>query len=150
MQDRFFDDSRNIFDFDVPVENALRVNRDARPVLALIQAPRRVGSHQWPQPARFDLGLEGVPQGFRTIRITTPARVVGSTLIAADKKMMREGGHVSGYFSNLTHEIWVTNWLSDANDRCAFVAKRGVLLAGNVASEASPTRNTLKSFERFS
>src|SRR5689334_18449393 len=101
--------------------------------------------------------------------------MTGSTLIAADKQMMGEGGHghwpfvgsstfrrrvhgilppkggiTNGYLSNSTHEICVTNWLSDANDRCTFVAKRGVLLAGNVASEASPTRNTLKSFERFS
>lgn len=40
VQDRFFDDVRNVFDFDMPVENALRVNRDTRPVLALVQAPR--------------------------------------------------------------------------------------------------------------
>ena len=93
VQDRFFDDPWNVFDFDMPVENPLRVNRDTRPVLTLVQTPGRVGSHERPQPARFDFRLEGVPQCFRTFRITTSARVAGSTLIAADKKMMRECGH---------------------------------------------------------
>ena len=36
VQDRLFDDPRNVFDFDMPVENALRVNRDTRPMLALV------------------------------------------------------------------------------------------------------------------
>src|SRR5207249_1509077 len=39
---------------------------------------------------------------------------------------------------------------SAANETCALVANRGVALAGNVASVASPTRNTSKSFDRFS
>ena len=37
-----------------------------------------------------------------------------------------------------------------ANEMCALVANRGVALAGNVASVASPTKNTLKSFDKFS
>src|SRR5262245_23062282 len=49
-----------------------------------------------------------------------------------------------------THDTCVIRWLSDANDTAALVAKRGVALAGNVASVASPTRKTLKSFARFS
>lgn len=150
VQDRFFDDPWNIFDFDMPVENALRINRDTRPVLALVETAGRVGSHERPQSARFDLGLESISQRFRPFRVATPALMARSALIATDEQMVRERGHFGGYFSNLIHEICVTNWLSDANDRCALVAKRGVLLAGNVASEASPTRNTLKSFERFS
>jgi len=149
-QDRFFNDARNIFNFDVPVEDALRINRDTRPMLALVQTAGSVGSHERPQPACLDLGLEGISQRFRPFGVATPAWMTGSALITTDKQMVRECGHFSCYFSNLTHEICVTNWLSDANDRCAFVAKRGVLFAGKVASEASPTRNTLKSFERFS
>ena len=176
VQDRFFDDARNIFDFDVTVEDPLRVNRDTRTVLALIETAGGVGSYKWAESAGFDLSLERIPQRFGTCGITTAAWMTGSTLIAADKQMMSKCGHGrlsspyrdregaacsttaapsrsrygSVYSSNLIHEICVTNWLSDANDRCAFVAKRGVLLAGNVASEASPTRKTLKSFDRFS
>ena len=37
----------------------------------------------------------------------------------------------------------------DANEMAALVACFGESLAGNVASVASPTRNTLKSFDRF-
>ena len=117
LQDRFFDDPWNISDFDMPVENSLRVNRDTRPVLTLIQTPGCVGSNERPQPARLDLGLDGIPQRFRPFGIATAARMAGSTLIAADEQMVRECGHIGGYFSNLIHEICVTNWLSDANDR---------------------------------
>ena len=46
VQDRFFNDARNIFDFDVTVEDPLRVNRDTRTVLALIETAGRVGSDQ--------------------------------------------------------------------------------------------------------
>ena len=94
VQDRFFNDTRNIFDFDVPVENPLRVNHDTRAVFALVQTTGCVGSHERPQPARLDFSLEGIPQRFRPFLIATPARVAGSTLIAADEKMMREGRHV--------------------------------------------------------
>lgn len=117
VQDRFFNDARNIFDFDVPVENSLRVNRDTRPVLTLVQTAGRVGSHERSQPPRFDLGLEGVPQRFRSFRIAATARMARSALIATDEQMVRERGHFGDYFSNLIHEICVINWLSDANDR---------------------------------
>src|SRR5262249_39159474 len=52
-------------------------------------------------------------------------------------------------FAYLTHDTCVTSWFSAAYEIAALVAKRGVALAGNVASVASPTRNTLKSFDRF-
>ncbi len=94
VQDRFFDDARNVFDFDVPVENTLRVNRDTRPMLALVQTSRRVGSHERPQPARFDLRFEDIPQRFRAFGIAAPARMAGRTLIAADEYVVRERGHV--------------------------------------------------------
>ena len=50
---------------------------------------------------------------------------------------------------SLTQETWVTSWLSAANEIDALTACRGEVLDGKVASEASPTRKTLKSFERF-
>ena len=93
VQDRFFDDARNIFHFDVTVEDPLRVNRDARTVLTLIETAGRVGSDQRAESARFDFRFEGVPQRFRPFGIAAPARVTGSTLIATDKQMMRESGH---------------------------------------------------------
>ena len=40
-------------------------------------------------------------------------------------------------------------WSSAARETAALVAKRGLGLAGKVASVASPTRKTLKSFARF-
>src|SRR4029079_9412331 len=48
-----------------------------------------------------------------------------------------------------THETWVMRWSMDANEMAALVACFGESLAGNVARVASPTRNTLKSLERF-
>ncbi len=93
VQDRFFNDARNIFDFDVTVENPLRVNRDTRPMLALIETAGGVGSDQRAESTRFDFRFEGVPQRFRPFGIAAPARVTGSTLIATDKQMMRESGH---------------------------------------------------------
>lgn len=46
VQDRFFDDPRNVFNFDVAVEDPLRINRDARPMFALVKTAGRVGSDQ--------------------------------------------------------------------------------------------------------
>src|SRR5262249_27611267 len=48
-----------------------------------------------------------------------------------------------------THVVCVTRCSSAANEIAAFVAKRGELFDGNVASVASPTKKTLKSFARF-
>ena len=96
VQDRFFNDPRNIFDLDVTVKDALRVNRDARPMLTLIETTSQVRSHERPQPARFHLRLERIPQGLGPLRIAAPARVSWSSLIATDKQMMRERRHENG------------------------------------------------------
>src|SRR5207244_3364376 len=48
-----------------------------------------------------------------------------------------------------TQEICVINWSIEASAIAALVAYFGPELAGNVASVASPTRNTLKSRDRF-
>jgi hypothetical protein len=85
VQDRFFDDAWNILDRDVTVEDSLWVNGDARSMLTLIETAGRVGSHERAEAARFDLGLERIPQRFGTFGITTTARMAGSALIAADK-----------------------------------------------------------------
>ena len=96
VQDRFFNDPRNIFDLDVTVKDALRVNHDARPMLTLIETPSRVRSHERPQPACFHLGLERIPQRLGPLWITAPARVSWSSLIATNKQMMRERRHENG------------------------------------------------------
>lgn len=98
MQDRFFEDSRNIFNFDVTVEDALRINHNARSVFTLIETAGRVGSDKWSQAACFDFCLKGIAQRFRSFRVATPARMTGYALIAADKKMMCEGRHVCDGF----------------------------------------------------
>jgi hypothetical protein len=99
VQDRFFDDPRNIFNFDVPVEDALRINHDVRPVLALIETTSGVGTNEWTEAPFLDLRLEGVAQSFRALWIATAARMARSTLIATDEKMMRERGHKWMFFS---------------------------------------------------
>jgi hypothetical protein len=43
----------------------------------------------------------------------------------------------------------VTSWFREANERAALVAYFGEAFAGKVAMAASPTRKTLKSFEKF-
>ena len=96
VQDRFFNYPRNIFDLDVTVKDALRVNRDARPMLTLIETTSQVRSHERPQPARFHLGLERIPQRLGPFWITAPARVSWSSLIATNKQMMRERRHENG------------------------------------------------------
>src|SRR5207253_2008003 len=56
-----------------------------------------------------------------------------------------------GYFppENFTHDTWVIRWSIEASEMAALVACFGESFAGNVASVASPTRNTSKSFARF-
>ncbi len=93
VQDRFFDDPRNILDLDVTVKDPLRINRDARPVLALIETSRRVRSDQRPQPARFHFGFERIPQPLGPRGIAASARMPRRSLIATDKQMMRERRH---------------------------------------------------------
>ncbi len=93
VQDRFFNDAWNILDFDVTVEDPLRVNRNARPVLALVETSGRVGSDERTESARLDLGLERIPQCFGPFGITTSSRMTGNALIAADKQVMSEGRH---------------------------------------------------------
>ena len=85
-----------------------------------------------------------VQRTLRRSEITRPAHL--------RRGLHAEAGHHSatGSASTLTHETCVINWFSDANDMAALTANRGDRLAGNVASEASPTRNTLKSCDRFS
>ena len=93
VQDRFFDYPRNILDLDVPVKDPLRINRDARSMLALIETAGRVRSHERPQPARLHFRLERISQRLGPLRITTPARMPRRSLIAADKQMMRKRRH---------------------------------------------------------
>ena len=93
VQDRFFNYPRNIFDLDVTVKDPLRINRDARPVLALIETPRRVRSDQRPQSARLHFRLERIPQRLGPRGIAASARMPRRSLIATDKQMMRERRH---------------------------------------------------------
>lgn len=90
---RFFENARYVAELDSAVEDCLRINRDARSMLALLKATGRIGSHERSQAPCFDLGFECVPQRIRTFGIATATRMAGSTLIATDKDVMRERGH---------------------------------------------------------
>ena len=94
VQDCFFNDPWNIVNFDMPVEDALRINHDVRPVLALVETAGGVGADERTEAAFFDLGLKGVPQRFGTFRIAAAARMPRRALIATDEEVMRERGHV--------------------------------------------------------
>ncbi len=93
VHDGLFHNAWDIGQCHMTVKDALRVNRDAWPVLALVEAACRVGSDERIQSARFDFGLEGVSQCFRTFRIAATSRVTGGSLIAANEKMMCERRH---------------------------------------------------------
>jgi hypothetical protein len=84
-----------------------------------------------------------------TAHLLALARKENRYVVRSDSQLwVSESTHT--HLSTLTHEICVISWFSAANEIAALVATRGVLLAGKVASVASPTRKTLKSFERFS
>ena len=105
-------------------------------------------------------GLLMLPPDDREGRSTTLRILVySSALLPVSFPMPRRNSSAgvpalpAGHFflgSYLIHETCVMSWLSEAKAMCALVANFGVTWAGNVASVASPTRNTLKSFERFS
>lgn len=92
--DGFLDDSGHVFGCDAAVENPLRINCDGRPVFALFQTARFVGTDIGMSKILLaKTGLECGPQGFASIRITTTTMMIGRSPVAADEDMVRKGRH---------------------------------------------------------
>ena len=87
------DDPRDVLDRHAAVPDPLRVDDDGRPVLALVEASRVVGTGQGAESGFFQLFLERVAQRLVPLGVATASLVPGRAGIAADEDVMGERRH---------------------------------------------------------
>jgi hypothetical protein len=100
-QDRPGDDPGDVLDGDLPVPDSLGINHDGRPVLALIEAARVVGSGQQAETRLPELDLEGILECLGAVGVAATPLVAGLANIAADENVMSKGRHIA------SHESWL-------------------------------------------
>lgn len=93
VDDVRLDDLYHVGRFHSAVPDAIGVNHDGRPVLALIQTAGAVGSHLPFQASRRQFLFEEQLQLTQPFRVATAAGVFGRALIDADKDVMFEPCH---------------------------------------------------------
>src|SRR5882672_2452886 len=94
-----FDDLRDIFRLHATIPDAFGIDNYCWTVFTLVKASRFIGSYGFFQPPAGQLFFEGQLQAAQPFRITASTRIVGWTLIRADKYMMFKFRH-----SNLSPE----------------------------------------------
>jgi hypothetical protein len=62
-------------------------------MFTLVKASRSISSYGFFQPAERQLFFEGQLQFAQPLRVTASTRILGRTLVGADKYMMYEPGH---------------------------------------------------------
>lgn len=91
--DRFFHDSRDIFDADSAVPDRLRVDDNHRAEFTLVEATGGVGPNVWSETALFQLLLEGGFERLVAVGITGAAAGVFFSSIATNEDVMGEFRH---------------------------------------------------------
>ena len=78
-----------------PIPGAFRIDHHARPIFAMIQAARLVGSNRAFDPQPLHLFFKEGVQPFGPLIGTASTRITFRPLIDTDKNMMGEGRHES-------------------------------------------------------
>jgi hypothetical protein len=86
-------DLLDIFELDIPVPNSLGINDHVGAVLALVEAPRRVGPHRGLQVPLLDLYLEALSKTSAPIGVATASRVPLRAGVGANEEVVLETGH---------------------------------------------------------
>src|SRR5215475_12949924 len=90
-----FDDLCDVFRLHTPIPDTLGIDDHCRTVFTLVKASRSISSYGFFQPTERQLFFEGQLQGPQPLRIAASTRIVGWTLIGADKYMMYELRHIN-------------------------------------------------------
>ena len=94
-EDRFFDDSRHVFDLHAAVPDGLRIDDNGWPQFALVQATGGVGADERFEIAPLELLLEGALELFIAVRIAAAPAAAFVALVDADEDVVGEGGHAA-------------------------------------------------------
>lgn len=103
-----FNDLGDIFTFDSPIPDGLRINHHRWAMLALIQAARAIGAHPIFQAACRQLFFERQLQGAQGRRVTAATGVFRRTLIGTNENVMLEFRHRPEMCGGICRPVFVS------------------------------------------